>query len=161
MRNIFWVITNSVYAFKGGNVCSGRRPEIVSLTIGDVFESHTVRYKMNQPQREFGKGGLSPHTDWAIKAARPDFHRNFSIIFFKCKNEKQTQTCEQASDNAHNTYYVCTSVMDVIYALLIFMHELRHNFNPKRGYGRSQCKWWRTCAYSLIVGKNYDAMHEY
>ena len=148
-------------AFKGGNVCSGRRPEIVSLTIGDVFESHTVWYKMNQPQREFGKGGWARIRTEPLKLHGPIFTGILVLFFFKCKNEKQTQTCEQASDNTHNTYYVCTSVMDVIYARLIFMHELRHNFNPKRGYGHSHCKWWRTCAYSLIVGKNYDVMHEY
>ena len=35
------------------------------------------------------------------------------------------------------------------------------NSHPKRGHRRSLCKWWRTCTYSLILGKIYDVMHEY
>ena len=39
------------------------------------------------------------------------------------------------------------------------MHEVRHSSYPKRGYGCSHCKWWGTCAHSLILGKNYEVMH--
>ena len=38
--------------------------------------------------------------------------------------------------------------------LLIFIHEVCHNANSKRGDGRSHC-------HSLILGKNYDVMHKY
>ena len=51
--------------------------------------------------------------------------------------------------------------LNVYTPLLIFMHEVRHNANSKRGDGRSHCKWWGTCAHSLILGKNYDVMHKY
>ena len=45
--------------------------------------------------------------------------------------------------------------------LLIFMHRVHHNSNPKPGFRRSHCKWWRTGPYNLFSGKNYDVMHEY
>ena len=45
--------------------------------------------------------------------------------------------------------------------VISFFIQVRHNANPKRGDGHSHCKWWRTCAHSLVLGKNYVVMLKY